>query len=76
MELLRARCTQQTIQIFVRGLEGKTHTLYLRPSSTVIDLKESLMNYEGFLPESQRLTFAGKELLEDPKSQNKTQPKM
>ena len=72
LELLQAKFRQQTQQIFVNTISGKTLPLFLKADTTVLGLKEALMNYECVLPEDQRLSFAGKELLEDPDKQKTT----
>lgn len=64
LERLRAVCAKQCMKLHVNTLHGKSHVLYMLSDSTVGALKETLMNYEGVLPESQRLSFEGK-VLED-----------
>ena len=62
MEQLRQQCKKQCIQIGVKRIAGKNIKLFLRTNSSIESVKESLMNYEGVLPEHQRLFFKGQEL--------------
>ena len=71
LEQFQQLCNKKTMQIFVNSITGKTITLFMKADTTVLGLKEVLMNYECILPEDQRLTFAGTELLEDPKTKTK-----
>ncbi|KAI3835163.1 hypothetical protein MKX03_005499, partial [Papaver bracteatum] len=49
------------MQIFVKGLTGKTSTLRVESSDTVESLKCKVQDREGMLPENQRLIYAGKQ---------------
>jgi hypothetical protein len=64
LELLRAMCAKQCMKLNVKTLTGKTITLKVLIKSSVACIKELILNYEGILPESQRLSFEGK-VLED-----------
>ena len=53
-----------TMQIFVRALNGKTLTLDVEPSSTIEEVKTQIENKEGIPPRVQRLVFGGKEMVD------------
>ncbi|XP_035777895.1 polyubiquitin-C isoform X2 [Anopheles albimanus] len=53
------------MQIFVKTLTGKTITLDVVPTETVLDIKSKIEEREGIDPDQQRIIFAGKQLEND-----------
>lgn len=52
----------QSMQLFVKTLTGKTITLVVRPSDQVSSVMEQIEKKEGTPPDHQRLIFAGRHL--------------
>jgi len=50
------------MQIFVRGIAGKTITLQVEASEACESVRRLVERREGIPPDQQRLTFAGKQL--------------
>ena len=50
------------IQIFVKGLDGKTKTINIRKTDTIAKIKEEVKHKTGVPPLQQRLIFGGKQL--------------
>jgi len=58
------RASGHEMTVYVKTLDKKTHTIRVKPSDTIANLKEKIQQFEGTPTDMQRLIFA-KQQLED-----------
>lgn len=51
-----------SFQIQIKSINGKTRTIEVEKTDTVMQIKEKIQDKEGILPTEQRLIYAGKNL--------------
>lgn len=65
----------RSIQIFIKGLDGKHFTIYPNSNDYIEDIKELIYERIGLTPCKQRLIWAGKQLEDDNTLQDYSIPK-
>jgi hypothetical protein len=52
----------QKTQVFLKDVQGKSHTLNFYPNETLLDFKNRVEDRTGIPPDQQRLTYKGRPL--------------
>ncbi|CAG8786010.1 12552_t:CDS:1 [Dentiscutata erythropus] len=62
--------TEGLIQVFIKGVEGKSTAIFIKPTSTVLELKRSYNEKEKIPVKEQRLIHSSKQLEDNKKLLN------
>ena len=64
-EMLKKLCQKETIKITDATMYGRNFEIHMKLDSSIQQVKEAVMNFEGILPEYQQIFHEGHELVGD-----------